>query len=406
MIVISNSKGDTQFTNQHFNQALSFQNGRTFAVHVRIFGRLSRSHPRNIQTKNMEAALEKIAGKKRSKSLPSPADESRALKLAIGELRVALQDVLPFLIHRNAETQENSANCKQKSGVSAPWLINLCMSIHSEGGLEPIQMARAIVEASHETNEAQQQTMLFDVLGASEDAMTVLMEVAPKLATIRNDISISDIDAIRSASNSTSTQSATATVDLEEERRHLLLREAIDTAQVAAVAKAELEELEGAGTNGVSTHTIARASDVKARKFADKAARRAEQALKRAKEAGAILDDQDLLKIDTTSLGDGGFLHRSDDVVRDLKQSLLPEGSRQYYDHRGLPKDAIREQIGDIERVIIPAPVLNKENLPPRLKIRDIMDSECAKAFAGNNIPCIQLGVTHGKLDGLQVQSL
>jgi hypothetical protein len=341
-------------------------------------------------TTTMEAALDRIiAGKKQpGGGHPPDAASSKNLKAAIEELRTALQDALPFLIHQEESNNYNSKPARptlpSSSDVSVSWLLSLCNSIPSEGGLEPIQIARAIVEAANATtNEAQQQDMLFDVLGASNEAMNVLMEVAPKLPLIRNEISIADIDAIRSASSSLNAP-ITVAVDLEEERRHMLLREAINTAHLAAVAKAELEELEGGGMGGNAvTHTIVRNSDVKARKFAEKAAKRAELALKRAKDAGAILDEQDLLKIDKTSLGDGGLVNRTEDAVRALQLSLLPEGSRQYYDQRALPKDAIREIIGDIERVIIPAPLLDKENLPPRLTIRDIMDSECAKAFAG-----------------------
>jgi hypothetical protein len=350
------------------------------------------------RVETMEAALDRIAAKKRPGGrLPDAlAASSEELKAAIEELRAALQDALPFLIHLHQESDgphAKPAAHATNSGVSLSWLLQLCSSIPSEGGLEPIQMARAIVEAANydTTDEAQQQNMLFDALGGSVEAMNVLVEVTPKLALIRQAISTADIDAIRNASSSLNngggpmgmTPTTTTHVDLVEEERQLWLRQAIDAAHLAAVAQAALEEAEGGHKVGGMTHTILRDSDVKARKFAEKTAKKAALALQRARDAGAILDEQDLLQIDKTSLGDGGLVNRSEDAVRALQLSLLPEGSRHYYDQRGLPKDAIRQVTGDIERVIIPAPVLDKENLPPRLTIRDIMDAECAKAFAG-----------------------
>jgi hypothetical protein len=45
---------------------------------------------------------------------------------------------------------------------------------------------------------------------------------------------------------------------LEEERRQLILQDALDTAQIAAIAKAKLEAIEGT-TNAGMTHTYSHA---------------------------------------------------------------------------------------------------------------------------------------------------
>jgi hypothetical protein len=185
-------------------------------------------------------------------------------------------------------------------------------------------------------------------------------------------------------------------IDIEEERRQFLLREAMDAAQVAAVAQAEVDAVlgvvdrsgVGAPHAAVSTHTIVRSSERQLIKLAEKAAKRAAVALQRAKDAGAIVDEANLLSLDATatSLGPGGLRHRTHDEIGYLQQSLLPDGSRQYYDQRGLPKGAIREEIGDMERVVIPAAKLDDLHLPPRLRIRDVItDPTIARAFDGTD---------------------
>ena len=75
----------------------------------------------------------------------------------------------------------------------------------------------------------------------------------------------------------------------------------------------------------------------------------------------------------------------SADELRSLQDSLLPEGSRKYYNEEGLPNGTIREDDTDIgfERVVIPPPFLDVSKLHPRLSIDDILDHDCARAFAG-----------------------
>jgi hypothetical protein len=262
--------------------------------------------------------------------------------------------------------------------------------------LEPWQLARAIVEASQLDSEQQQEAALFDVLGASESAMAVLMQLAPKLSEIRQRIHLNDLTPETHHGNvsmGAASSSSTTLIDIEEERRQFLLREAMDAAQVAAVAQAEVDAVLGVSvgigaTSTASTHTIVRSSERQLIKLAEKAAKRAAVALQRAKDAGAILDEANLLSLDAaaTSLGPGGLLHRTHDEIGYLQQSLLPDGSRQYYDQRGLPKGAIREEIGDMERVVIPAATLDDLHLPPRLRIREVItDPTIARAFDGTD---------------------
>ena len=291
---------------------------------------------------------------------------------------------MPLLLDAGSSVR-NDVKLADTSGVSVSWLLDLCRTVPSE--LDPVHLARAILEAAQrrqtKLNSRQRSLMLS---GLRIKPWDVLMEVAPLLSEIRQKISVNDLESASQHPKQDAINSATI-VDLVEERRQFLLREAVDAAQVAAVAQAEVDELTGiAGSNAAATHTILRTSEIRAKKFAEKAARRAAQAMQRAKDAGAIIDESELLSIDQTNFGDGGLMHRSQEEVWALQQSLLPEGSREYYDNRGLPRDAIRVEEDGMEKVIIPAAKLDKAAQCARLKIADIMDAELGKAFAGTTI--------------------
>lgn len=323
----------------------------------------------------MEALLEKLESERKSAPVRATEDISRALQ----NLARALEKALPLLLDDGEEYPENEETKEQGGSVSASWLLGLCGKVPS--ALEASHLARAVVDASRLSDEAQQQAALFDALGESEEAMMVLMEVAPRLSEIKEQVSVNDL-------TSGASQPSEVMVDLEHERRELLRHEAIDTAQLAAIAKAELEALLSTSSfSGGATHTVvSRQSEKQARKFAEKTAKHAAQALKRAKEAGAILEEnEDLLSMinNSAALGQGGLMNRSQDEVWALQQALLPEGSREYYDKRGLPHGAEHIKEDGLEKVIIPAARRDQANLPARLKIRDIMDAEFGKAFAG-----------------------
>jgi superfamily II DNA/RNA helicase len=296
--------------------------------------------------------------------------QSPAVNAALQRLALVLQEAIPLL--KAAGGEVGDVNHNNVSSVSASWLMDVCSQVPSE--LETSYLARSVWEASQLPGEAQQQAALFDALGASEEAMNVLMQVAPKLLEIRT-IQPNDLNNI---TNNISEEEIF--VDLEEERRQLLLREAMDAAQVAAVAQAELEEQT---QRRVGTHTVTRASDLHNIKFAEKAKKRAAQALQRAKDAGALVDESDLIAIDRTALGAGGLQNRTQEEVLAIQRSLLPDGTLQYYDNRGLPSGTIVETKQGYERALIPATPRDEENLHPRLHIADILDEDSARMFDG-----------------------
>jgi hypothetical protein len=180
--------------------------------------------------------------------------------------------------------------------------------------------------------------------------MEVLMEVTPNLPEIRTRIRLANLNGMKNdvAGDGGFAEGATV-VDLEEERRQLLLQDTLDTAQIAAIAKAVLEAIEGTANSGM-THTATRKSDMQAKKYAEKAISRAAKAMKRAKDAGAIIDESDLLAVNQEAPGSGGLMNRSEEEVWQLQQSLMLDRSRQYYDKRGLPHGTIWESEDGIDK--------------------------------------------------------
>lgn len=328
-----------------------------------------------VRRETMEDILEELGWEPPAK--PPPPSTMTALQA----LADALQAVLPLLSEAAVASPEKETKTGKlaSSGVSASWLFRQLQSLPSELGTE--YLVRQVWEASRLPDEARQQTALFDVLGASEEAMQVMFsEIAPNLSKIAL-ISESDLKTSSSGGGTASTTTDTF-VDIEEEQRRFLVHEAQDAAQMAAIAQAELDALQSNSATG--THTVARASDKQAIKWAEKAKKRAHKALQRAKDAGAIVDEQDLLQMDSGGPGTGGFRGQtSQEILHTLQSSLLPEGSKQYYDKRGLPMDTIIESTDEYEKAIIPAAPRDLTKLPKRLVLTEIMSPVERLAFKG-----------------------
>ncbi|CAJ1934944.1 unnamed protein product [Cylindrotheca closterium] len=269
------------------------------------------------------------------------------------------------------------------SDVNAEWLLNICSQVPSELGNE--QLAVAVWDASKLEGEGNQQDALFAALGASEEAVAILFEIVPKLPAIQRNIRRSQLGGNGNAQASPFFVPPEDILDEAELNRQKLRQEALDAAQVAAITKAEAEAALGPSRFG-STHTIRRTSDMKEQKMAQKAAKRAAQAMQRAKAAGAIIEESELLAVSNAGVvGAGGLMGHTDADLQALQDSLQPEGSRYYHKEEGLPSGTIREDDDVIgyEKVTIPPPILDKSKLHPRLSIDDILDPDCALAFSG-----------------------
>ena len=102
---------------------------------------------------------------------------SDEVAVAISRFAGALRVAIPLL--REGVVKEDNSNL-----VDAKWLLELCKKVPSELG--PERLARTVWEVSKLSDEGQQQEALFEALGASDEAISVLFEVTPKLATARS----------------------------------------------------------------------------------------------------------------------------------------------------------------------------------------------------------------------------
>lgn len=320
----------------------------------------------------MDAILEELEREDTRKPSKLPDFSRDDISQALHRFIEALRDALPLL--DDGETKDDFS---RDDSINVDWLLALVSQIPSELG--PQQLARAVVDASHLVDESRKQEALFAALGASEEAMNILFQIAPHLQQIKENISPADLGV---ADHEVSPLEEM--IDENEQLRQRLRQEAFDAAQVAAIAQAEVDALTGSSNFG-STHSIVRLSDLEAKKAAKKAAKYAAQAKQRALDAGAIIDESELLAVDSSVMGDGGLMRRSQDELRELQQSLLPEGTRMYYSDQGLPSGTERTENDVIgyEMVTIPPPKLAEADLHPRLRIHDIMDPVCAIAFDG-----------------------
>ena len=221
----------------------------------------------------MQAALERIQAEPRKDELVITDKEplSPDLVSALQTLATVLEASLPLVqsslqeaINDSQQQQQNgtftsnenddSNNNKEPTVASATWLLNLLQPVPS--ALEPSQLAQAILDVSRLTTSMdQKQAALFDLLGESEPSMQALMQIAPKLDEIAQRISIASLTSNQQGNGDTNNA---VYVDLDEERRQLLRHEAMDTAQMAAIAKAELEALTSSNNNNAfgATHTV------------------------------------------------------------------------------------------------------------------------------------------------------
>jgi len=323
----------------------------------------------------MQALLQRLEGETKASHYDY---DKEAVQQATHEFLVSLQNALPRLQQTQKEPQDQPE-------ISVEWLKSMCQKVQSDLGVD--YLMQAVLQASQLNNAQHQEEALFLALGASDSAMQALMEIAPRLDQIRrlaDSMPGMSSNAFGTTGASAGSVVTTSTEDPQEIVKEQLRIEAIDTAHVAAIAQAELEAHQGP-PSGSGTHTITRTSDKLLVKNAKKAAKRAAQALEKAKAAGAILDEADFLKISSTAAvrGSGGLLHQSQEQMRALQASLLPEGTRQLHPTAGLPAGTIREDFQYYEKVTIPPPIRDASTLHPRLQIQDILEYDSAKIFEG-----------------------
>jgi activating signal cointegrator complex subunit 3 len=323
-------------------------------------------------------------------------DDRRRLTSALSALADALKDVLPILSSASSTTERDHVPSNNDDVVSASWLLHLCQRVPSELG--PLYLAECIWDMASSTDVEEASARLFDVLGASDPAMQVLQQVLSVWKEIARSMSKEEL--AREYNNQHGMSAATTFIesdtDLDEARRQSLWQEAMDAAQLAELAEHELADKYGKSSyennNNHTTHVATSKAQRAAQKLVEKHKKRAAVAWQRAKDAGAVVDDSAFaLALDASAAtvrGPGGLMNQTstDGMLSTLQQdsSLLPDGSKQYYNQYGLPKGTIiDESHEDYAKAVVPPAHRDESELPTKLHVSDIMSPTCQQAFAG-----------------------
>lgn len=300
-------------------------------------------------------------------------------------------------------SKSSASDKKDNTSSTAAWLYNLCTTIPSPLGTK--SLASAILCACQHKDEMQIQAALFDTLGEGERAMEVLFEIVPRAKEIRVNVTEDTLNKVQnhgqnnnnvafSSSSAVASIPAASIMDPEQERLNLLRQQVIEATEFAALTKAEADAIKASSNSNSHTHTITRSSDKEIIKQAKQAAKAASKALTAAIEAGAIVDENDMISrgYNSSALAAEEAFFNSENVAlhkmnqyqyEQLQSELLPEGTREYHEQKGLPRGTERVVCDGYEKVTIPAKVLNPEQLHSRIVISEVMHSNEQKAFAG-----------------------
>jgi hypothetical protein len=312
----------------------------------------------------------------------------------------ALHD-LAIQFSEQSQTKEASLPTSTKHAAAkatvdnnvAVWLYNLSVTIPSP--LDALSLANAILSACQSVDDMAVQSALFDTLGEGERAMEVLFDIMPRAAEISSQVTQQQLRTIHDGNSPSSGPSNYVPVQaMDPELEHLtfLRQQAFEAAEYASLLKAEVEGYPSTSGPSATTHTVKRASDKAATKRLKQAVKAAAAALTVAKEAGAIVDDSDfgVRGYDSSALAseaadqfNSGLHLMNDDEFMNLKSSLHAEGTKEYYEQKGLPKGTQREYFEGYEMVTIPAPFKDPAEVHERIVIADVMNSIESKAFAG-----------------------
>ncbi len=294
---------------------------------------------------------------------------------------------------------------------TALWLYNVCSQI-TNSPLPTHSLASAVLSAIADSrgDETKLQSSLFDTLGESEEGMSALFEIMQKSSDIRSFVTEDDLKNVAEmhgdmdvANNDASNNSDA----LHEENLTRLRAQAYDAVGLATTLRTDFESSTTSSTR--ATHSVTRASDKAAEKAYKKALKQASSAFNEAKKAGALTESdviylQSNLPNNKGDVASEGMLLRNEEAlnmqmvrglagmntqqINDMKNHLLPSGTKEYTDmNKGLPKGTEREVKEGYEKVVIPAPILDKTKLPARINLDEVMgsDSDERYAFEGTN---------------------
>lgn len=322
-----------------------------------------------------------------------------------------------------SKDDEHPSSVSSNSNATATWLYELCTKVPTP--LPPFQFSLAVLSAitSSGSDESKMQSSLFELFGEGETSIEALFEVMGRTDEI-NSVTEGELkivaqlkgDVVASASGTASASAALPPSILAEHEHRLqqLRSEAYTAVDIANTLKSEhnIQNNDSTNYNSRGTHSVKRASDKEAEKMYKRAMKQAASATAKAREAGALTESDELylngdngnpnlsameqmmLRNEEAMLysnnGDNirGLDGMNSQQIQSMKRNLLPEGTREYNDsqQRGLPRGTIREiKEGLYEKVIIPAPILEKSQLHARLNLDEVMgvDADERLAFEG-----------------------
>lgn len=289
----------------------------------------------------MEAAL-------RKRPLPSYDDDSSSSYQHLATLEAILQRLLQLEQPIVTETTTDTLT----------WLQDLLFSGENGNPHDHQTLLLKIHKASLLNTEAQQQQALFDIL---PNSMDLLFQIVPRLPDIAKLPIIHD-----------DTDPSTALLQEQEKLR----QQAEDAQQLAILAQQEWEALQH-NNSSTSTHSVhSRKLLQQAQKQMKVAQQNAKKANERAIQAGAILKEEKGVVFETSSaLTNHGMLHYTSDQMDTLQETLLPEGSRQYYDtaHQRLPLNSQWEEGNGYDKVTIPPPVQSTTSSLRRIPMQEAL---------------------------------
>jgi len=292
---------------------------------------------------------------------------------------------------------------------TASWLHDVCSQI-TNSPLPTQSLASAVLSAITGSggDETKLQSSLFDTLGESEEGMSALFEIMQKSSDILSYVTENDLRNVAEMHGDVTVASNDASNNanaLHEENLTRLRAQAYEAVGLATTLRTDFESTTTSSRR--ATHSVSRASDKAAEKAYKKALKQASSAFNEAKKAGA-LTESDVIYLQSNlpnNKGDAaneamvlrneeafnmqmarGLAGMNTQQINDMKNHLLPSGTKEYTDmNKGLPKGTEREVKEGYEKVVIPAPILDKTKLPARINLDEVMgsDSDERHAFAG-----------------------
>ena len=293
--------------------------------------------------------------------------------------------------------------------ATAIWLLEACARVTTP--LTPMQFASSVLSAVRSSggDGGVMQGTLFELFGEGESNIEVLFEVMGRSAEVgrvgEDELALAGGGETSGADGGPGGDTGSSNGAAGE--RILRLRAAAyESAELASVLRTD-----GPGSgryDSRGTHSVTRASDREAEKESKRATKRALTAYHEAKRAGALTESDELFLGAQLGLADGGASAaerrlRDEEAalygasrgldgmdarqIRGMMSGLAAEGTREYNDmnSRGLPRGTEREVCSGYEKVVIPAPIRDKDLLRSRIDLDEAMgaDSDERAAFEG-----------------------